>query len=459
MPHLVSPSLPLSFSRRRRKRRRLEERERRRKAFIIQAFFRGNSSRATTKLALRLLRRRRKVSLSHFSHHLVRSVGRILTADSSSGGGGGSSYATLILDQGAEAGGVPEAVHLAGGEHMYRNPGVRQGTPMFLTMLNQPVVVCSGGEDFSPADCMLLCGLLRHPLCRIGRLLFQNVDGRHTTYEFDLVQTIGKCISLRSVVVIGGQWSAQFLNGLLEAVQKSNPRVTEVIIEDMKYSVFTPAELSSVGISGGKLVGDFFNYSVPGLKTLSLHGLGLRDEHMSAMISGLGVNSSVQTLVLSANLLEDDSLASILRAISANRRSVLSVLDFSWNLVTGLTSGLAAALKNYKNTVFGMQLCILLFNNHLRYHLEASQEYRHDLKIFYDFDEIKTIANDEKKPPKSSKRGAIIAERSIANTATNPTRKALGGSLHAKGVVKFKSKPTNIMHSKTFSGIQNSSDF
>lgn len=445
------------------KRRRLEERERRRKAFIIQAFFRGNSSRATTKLALRLLRKRRKVSLSHFSHQLVRSVGHVIMDQS---------YVGLVQNQGCSAAGEPELIDLAisgggvgGGEqYMYRNPGVRQGTPMFLSVLNQPVVICSGGRDFCPADCMLLCGLLRNPLCRINRVVFQNIDGRHTTYEFDLVQAIGKCISLRSVVVLGGQWSAQFLNGLLEAVQKINPRVTEVLIEDMKYSVFTPPELSSVGISGGKLIGDFFNYSVPGLKTLSLHGLGLRDEHMTALVAGLGVNSSIQTLVLSANLLEDDSLASILRAITANKRSMLTVLDYSWNLVTGLNSGLSAALKNYKNTVFGMQLCILLFNNHMRYHMEASQEYRHDLKLFYDFDEIKTLAADEKRPKKSPKRGASGSKlEGVERTAAIPpstNRKGMGGLLHAKGNIKFKSKPTSILHhSKTFNGsIQNSTD-
>ena len=415
-----------------RKKKRILEREFRRKVFTIQQFMRGNTNRITQKLALNLIRKRRKVTLSNFSSRLMHSPQQGTTD---------IAYAKYIQDYGAAIGNnYPEVFDLkyTAETCLFRNPGVRQGTAKFDALLEQRIVVCTDLAGFSVSDCMLLCSVLRHPLCRIMRVIFQNIDGRHSTFEFDLVQAVGKCISLRSLVIIGGIWRSQFLCGALESIQKLNPRVNEVVIEDLRHCIFTPSELSSIGISGGKLVGDFFNYSVPGIRTLSLHGIGLRDAHISELASGLSVNSSLSTLILSSNVMEDFGLTTIINAISNNRRCVITVIDFSWNLVTGISAALQKALKKYKNSIFGMQLCLLLHNNHIRFPIDVGAQFRQDLHIFYELEDIY-------QPKQMPKIKHTQTASSINDSSSSFTLMRHGVSVNAKGSVKFTSKQKSVV--------------
>lgn len=337
-------------------------------------------------------------------------------------------------------------------ELFYRSPGIRQNTALFEVSLERECVVCLGDNQFNHEDCMLLCSVLRHPLCKTKRVIFQNVDGRHSTFEFDLIQSIGKSVSLRSVIITEGMWHPNFFVALFETVQKINPRIVEVAIENLDMCKISPPELYSIGSYSGKLVSDFFNYSVPGIRCLSLHGVGLRDCHLEDLIAGLSVNSSITTVSLSKNLIEDGGLCGIVRAISRNRRSMVSEIDLSWNLITGLDSTLTGALRSYNNPVFGRLLSISLYYNHIRFSVDIGDEFRNDLQLLYDIDPRYAGL----KSPVRGKSGRIVKKHSgleSSKSATNilsPVNLPMHQSYDRKNKqikVKFKSKPLALRRS------------
>jgi hypothetical protein len=95
---------------------------------------------------------------------------------------------------------------------------------------------------------------------------------------------------------------------------------------------------------------DFFNYSMPGLCSLSLHGCRLHDAHLDLVLEGLAVNSSLRSLALSCNAVTDAGLVALLEAVGRNRRSCLAVLDLRHNLVAG-GRGARAALSTLNATL------------------------------------------------------------------------------------------------------------
>lgn len=422
-----------------RKARKIREKEYRRKVFVIQAFFRGNTNRLTSQLAKRLLRNRKSASLSAYALRLFANVDAI---DFSY-----KPYADVNDNVKLEKYDLASRPEL-----LYQCPGIRQNTALFESALEKNCVLCLGRKGFGPEDCMLLCTVLRHPLCKTQRLVFDGVDGRGATFEFDLIQAVGKAVSLRSIVIAGGMWRPDFLVALFETVQKVNPRVVEVIVEDLRLCCMSPLEVVGVSSSSGKLVSDFFNYSVPGLRVLSLHGVGLADDHISDLVTGLSVNSSITNVVLSKNLIEDGGFCGIVKAISSNRRSLVAEIDLAWNIITGLDWRLIESLKKYSNPVFGKTLKVSLQHNHIRFYIDVGDEFRDDLLLVYDIDPSFAGPKPTSKRKRRHAQRVPGIEHSKSAALLSPV-KPPAQVVNKKMKVKFKSKPIIKQGGQTGAGL------
>lgn len=95
----------------------------------------------------------------------------------------------------------------------------------------------------------------------------------------------------------------------------------------------TPTIATTLSVASSRLLLDYFNYSIPGMRSLCLHDCKLSDEHIHHLAPALAVNSSLQVLYLSLNLITDVALAALLRSVWENKNSHLSLLDVSYNLV------------------------------------------------------------------------------------------------------------------------------
>ena len=214
--------------------------------------------------------------------------------------------------------------------HVYKSPGFRQNTPAYNRTLNQQVIYCN--RSFSSDDCVLLGAVLRNPLSRTRRLIFHFVNARNTNWEFDMAPAMGRCRSLRSVSIFGGVWPAPLLCKLLHQVEIENPMIQSFCVESI--AELKREEIAAVALSTSKLLLNFFNFSIPGIHSLSLHGMGLIDEDIGEIAKGLAVNTSIQTLCLSLNMIEDRGLTHLVQALTSNRKSILNKLDLSWNFLT-----------------------------------------------------------------------------------------------------------------------------
>jgi len=96
----------------------------------------------------------------------------------------------------------------------------------------------------------------------------------------------------------------------------------------------------------GRLAGDFFNYSLPGIREICLHGCRLASEDIDALLESLVMNTSITTVDLSLNLLDDAALLPLLELVSTRPKSPLRRIGFSWNQVK-LDPPLRAALDTF----------------------------------------------------------------------------------------------------------------
>lgn len=214
--------------------------------------------------------------------------------------------------------------------HLYQSPGFRQGTAAFTRALNQEVVYC--GRSFSSDDCVLLGAVLRNPLCRTRTLVFHFVTARGANWEFDMIPAIGRCRSLRSVSIFGGSWPGEVVQQLLRQVETENPMIQTLRVESV--GEWKRDVICGVAASASTLLLNFFNYSVPGISALSLHGMGLLDDDVAVLARGLAVNTSIQSLCLSLNMIEDRGMSLLVAAIGANKKGAIKSLDLSWNFLT-----------------------------------------------------------------------------------------------------------------------------
>jgi hypothetical protein len=235
----------------------------------------------------------------------------------------------------------------------YKTPGIIKKSQQFFNALQQVNNYCS--ETFEPSDCMMLSNVLKHKNCCTHKLFLHNVhDLDNPSYMFDMLPALGVCCSLRSISVLGGKFSSYFLAGIISAAQEENPRIKEICIERQD-------DVGDIlSLSGGRLLCDFFNYSLPGLSTLSLHGCRIKDSHVELLASGLAVNYSIVNIILSLNLITDEGFVILFNALSGNKKSILELLDLGWNMIL-LNSDSRLLLDNYiGNSHFkNLELCLL----------------------------------------------------------------------------------------------------
>jgi hypothetical protein len=233
----------------------------------------------------------------------------------------------------------------------YRSPGFRQNTPQFQSVLNQHTLYCN--RFFTSSDAVLLGAVLRHPLCRTRRLVLHAVNGTNPSFEFDLLSAVAQCRSLRVVALLGGVWSGGFLSRLYQLVQLEHPLIQTVLVEACHG--LKSQELDQILSAASSLLLDFFNYSVPGIRHLSLHGLNLVDGDMILLAKGLVVNTSLTHLSLSLNLIEEEGFQVIFAAVASCSKSALVSLDFSWNLVS-LTDSVVRLFDGFRRSSPSSQL-------------------------------------------------------------------------------------------------------
>ena len=267
----------------------------------------------------------------------------------------------------------------------YSIPGFRAHSPAFNALLQQHTVVCCGREahntirrsmddgggsdpdptltlsSFSAADCLMLSLVLKNKFCAIKQLLLLEIDAdvaRNPCFEFDLLPALKQCVSCVGVTVSGSGFTETFLTGLIQVVRVDNPRIADLRIELLRPYVSLPTASSSspstkpssadrgpTGLASSRhlsplflsaaadLLSDYFNYSIPALRNLCLHGCGLRDADLTYLVRGIENNFSITSLWLSKNLITDSGLLTLIQAIRRNQRTHISILDLSDNLI------------------------------------------------------------------------------------------------------------------------------
>mmetsp|Transcript_10543 Transcript_10543/g.14548 ORF Transcript_10543/g.14548 Transcript_10543/m.14548 type:complete len:976 (+) Transcript_10543:1-2928(+) len=253
----------------------------------------------------------------------------------------------------------------------YSIPGFRAHTPAFNQLLEQHTVICSGsgaaatltqsskgdveklwgGKPFTTADCLMLCMVLKNKYCLIKQLVMLDLDlavSCNPCFEFDLLPALQQCVSLNAVTVAGGHYTESFLCGLLHVARIDNPRLLDIRLEMLEPKVVVSssekppntARNSKMAFpspalikSAAELYSDYFNYSIPALRNLCLHGCGLRDGDIDLLVTGIARNSAVTSLTLSNNLVTDKGLLNLLQAMRSNDKTSLKLLDLSFNIV------------------------------------------------------------------------------------------------------------------------------
>ena len=154
-----------------------------------------------------------------------------------------------------------------------------------------------------------------------------------TAYETDLLCSIKECRSVRGINILKGNHSSEFIINLMHIVQIENPRIISLIIEGIERIV-AKNMAADVSLAAGRLACDYFNYSLPGVRTLCLHGCYLRDAHLPLLVQGMEINTALKELVLSRNLITDIGFIQLFESISKNQKSALRVLNLNCNLLT-----------------------------------------------------------------------------------------------------------------------------
>jgi hypothetical protein len=135
--------------------------------------------------------------------------------------------------------------------------------------------------------------------------------------------------------------------------------------------------------AGGRILCDYFNYSLPGLQNLSLHGCCIRDRDLDILAQGIEVNSSIHAIFLSKNLITDVGLIKLMTSISGNRKSSLTVLDLSSNLIS-LRRAATNVLDTFLHPQQDATLQLYLAHNFVLRKYESKHHYpfnKHKLEV------------------------------------------------------------------------------
>lgn len=325
-------------------------------AMRIQRFYRSRVAGfwfAVTRKIMRKRRRRRrpqyfyerKTQDRHILHHMS-PAGRL----------------ALYLDaQIAKRSLYGEAERLR--EWFFRNPGMNPLHADFQRLVAQEVIVFLGDQHCSFVNFQLLGMVLCHPRSRLRCLVLIDCDvfspdqpnppSAQAVAEYSRVffKGLQQARALKSIVVLGGHWSQPALKGLFSLVQSENPRIETLCIEQVALKGGTAEVLAQ---RSGRLLCDYLNYSLVhsglgGLRSLSLHGCGLWDSHLTELCAGLAVTAALEYLTLSLNLLSDDGLFDLLAALQANKHQPLRRLDLQDNLIRLNARSLRDALHAFRS--------------------------------------------------------------------------------------------------------------
>jgi hypothetical protein len=353
----------------------------------------------------------------------------------------------------------------------YHIPGINQRAPSFIRATQQKTIFCSGTLGFTPADCLMLCMVLRSPACAVRTLVLHHMpDARNPCFEFDLLAALRKCTSIRSVVILGGDWEGSFLSALVELVQTENPRIVSLVIEQVPRSgLFIDSLSQRVGI----MLIDYFNYSIPGISELTLHGCNLGDGSLDLICQGIAVNSSIRFLTLSLNLIEDAGFVRIFKAFNSNRKSKIEKMDFCYNLIQS-TREVKRTLLNYVPHSLNVLLVIYLMHNRIYeyYHPVTDIEHRgltaSSMTIIYTDDDLvamkfpnylvsarKTHATfDPPPPPKSTGSGKLASSSGSSKSQSKmaPAGPMQAGSAKLRLLKKVHSASTSSAMSLSLDG-------
>ncbi len=134
------------------------------------------------------------------------------------------------------------------------------------------------------------------------------------------------------------------------------------------------------GIS--RLIKDYFNYSLPGIRVVSLHGSSIRDADMEALCEGISVNTSLKSISLSLNILTDLGFLQLMNTIQKNKKTCIEHIDVSNNLIA-LGQDVRTLLDHWQppNAKISSTLHLNLIGNSLvRDYPEPSRARRHKSK-------------------------------------------------------------------------------
>lgn len=293
----------------------------------------------------------------------------------------------------------------------YNTPGISKKSQLFFNSLQQVNNYCN--NTFAPTDCMMLSNVLKHKNCCTRKLFFHNVnDLNNPSYMFDMLPALSACCSLRSISILGGEFSQYFLAGIISNAQEENPRIKELCIERQENAG------DILSLYGGRILCDFFNYSLPGLSTLSLHGCRIKDSHLELLANGIAVNYSIVNIILSLNLITDEGFLILFKALTGNKKSILELLDLGWNMIL-LDKECRLLIDNYINHSDYKNLELCLLHNMLRtpYVPKRSKNNKVEINVLCESEEV---LNPSKYSKRSHLQNSNRCQRSPQSKSNTP---------------------------------------
>jgi len=298
------------------------------------------------------------------------------------------------------------------------------------------------------ADCLMLGMVLRSPACAIHTLVFFNLteDTKNACYEEDLLQSIRKNTSLRAIYILGGEWREAFLQGLIKISRVDNPRVSTLVIEKVgKVGVY----IDKMAVEVGRMMMDYFNYSIPGLQELTLHGCQMSNADVKLIAEGIAVNTSITKLCLSLNLIDDEGFLDVFKALGRNRKSKIVGLDFSYNMIGG-SKEMRSLFLMYEPPNLDNQLVLnLMYNRFLEYYHPNNDLSRigstSPMAIIYTAEDMVALQFQNHK---ISSRQSHEVEAAARRGEVHPAAASSSGGQHVSASGKLKRAPPPMSSKK-----------
>jgi hypothetical protein len=329
-------------------------------AIKIQGLLRQNFDKSWIHVCRKMLLTRKRINFSSYAQNEMYKLVFPPTAS------------TVLKDPVVRSSKLPEILPISLLSYEYCNPGTNPMSKDFQQALQQKTVICPL-EKMDAVDFQLLGNVMKNPFCQIHSLIltssaicshfYENIlrqsndkngksitalgqsspkkfekVGSTKTIPFNELETVikplfdslKKCSSIRSLTLLAGTWSETSIQFLFHLIQIDNPRIQSLCLEKIENAKKIH---SSIALSASHLLKDYFNYSIPGILNLSFHGCALDDEDLHWITEGIMVNSSLERLTLSLNLITDEGMISFMNGLQKNLKSALLYLDCQHNLI------------------------------------------------------------------------------------------------------------------------------